>query len=199
MALTTSQNRLSSDDTFVVNALGAAKGGADDNDAQAGHLVLASTLTSGSHPGSNIPGRHKEDDVNLVVAPTLRSHPRPGSNTDGVLAFHPTAGGRKGLSETYDQAPGVGTGKGGTVAVANTLLGQSGRRQVEETLVPEARAGAVRRLMPVECERLMGWPDGWTAPDGVKAPDSRRYHACGDGVVANVAEWIGRRIVALDG
>jgi DNA (cytosine-5)-methyltransferase 1 len=55
-------------------------------------------------------------------------------------------------------------------------------------------SGGVRRLTPVECERLMSWPDGWTAPEGVKAPDSRRYAACGDGVVSNVAEWIGRRL-----
>lgn len=61
---------------------------------------------------------------------------------------------------------------------------------------PAVRNGsAVRRLTPVECERLMGWPDGWTAPPGVKAPDSRRYAACGDGVVANVAEWIARGIL----
>lgn len=55
----------------------------------------------------------------------------------------------------------------------------------------------VRRLVPVECERLMSWPDGWTAPAGVKAPDSKRYAACGDGVVANVAEWIARRMIAV--
>jgi site-specific DNA-cytosine methylase len=42
----------------------------------------------------------------------------------------------------------------------------------------------------------MGWPDDWTAPPGIKAPDSRRYAACGDGVVANVAEWIARGILA---
>jgi DNA (cytosine-5)-methyltransferase 1 len=58
--------------------------------------------------------------------------------------------------------------------------------------------GGVRRLTPVECERLMSWPDGWTAVDGPKTPDSRRYAACGDGVVSNVAEWIGRRILAAD-
>ena len=55
----------------------------------------------------------------------------------------------------------------------------------------------VRRLTPLECERLMSWPDDWTNPDGT-APDSRRYAACGDGVVANVAEWIGRRIIAVE-
>ena len=56
----------------------------------------------------------------------------------------------------------------------------------------------VRRLSPIECERLMGWPDNWTAPEGVKAPDSRRYAACGDGIIANVAYWIGQRIMQID-
>ncbi len=59
-------------------------------------------------------------------------------------------------------------------------------------------AASVRRLTPTECERLMSWPDGWTAVDGDKTPDSRRYAACGNGVVSNVAEWIGRRIMAVE-
>ena len=71
--------------------------------------------------------------------------------------------------------------------------------------LPDAEAGwiqkfgpSVRRLTPTECERLMGWPDGWTAVDGDKTPDGRRYAACGNGVVANVSEWIGRRIMAIE-
>jgi DNA (cytosine-5)-methyltransferase 1 len=56
----------------------------------------------------------------------------------------------------------------------------------------------VRRLTPVECERLMGWPDGWTAPDGVRAPDSKRYAACGDGIVSWLAYWIGQRIRMIE-
>lgn len=55
----------------------------------------------------------------------------------------------------------------------------------------------VRRLTPMECERLMGWPDGWTdIPWNKKdhAPDSRRYAACGNGVVAPVSYWIGARL-----
>jgi DNA (cytosine-5)-methyltransferase 1 len=77
-------------------------------------------------------------------------------------------------------------------------------------------AAAVRRLTPVECERLQGWPDGWTLLDGpslvdaprwfepgyvpnesMPAPDGRRYAACGDGVTATVSEWLGRRIMEL--
>jgi DNA-cytosine methyltransferase len=57
-------------------------------------------------------------------------------------------------------------------------------------------ASIVRRLTPVECERLMGWPDNWTQvrDDGKQQADSHRYKQCGNGVVANVAEWIGSRL-----
>jgi len=84
--------------------------------------------------------------------------------------------------------------------VANALDRQQGgagdnSAQVGD-LVPHDRS--VRRLTPVECERLMGWPRNWTAPEGVKASDSRRYAACGDGIVANVAFWIGQRIMQID-
>ena len=61
-------------------------------------------------------------------------------------------------------------------------------------------ATAVRRLTPMECERLMGWPDGWTdIPWNKKdhAPDSRRYAACGNGVVAPVSYWIGARLAEV--
>jgi len=57
---------------------------------------------------------------------------------------------------------------------------------------------SVRRLTPVECERLMGLPDGWTAPEGVKAPDSKRYAACGDAIVTTVAFWIADRIRMIE-
>jgi DNA (cytosine-5)-methyltransferase 1 len=53
----------------------------------------------------------------------------------------------------------------------------------------------VRRLTPIECERLMGWPDDWTAT-GVNGPlsDSQRYKMCGNGVVAPITKWIGQRL-----
>ena len=50
----------------------------------------------------------------------------------------------------------------------------------------------VRRLTPLECERLMGWPDGHTAPAGA---DTHRYKLCGNGVTAPAAEWIANRIM----
>ena len=67
--------------------------------------------------------------------------------------------------------------------------GNGGSSRQNGVITPDL---AVRRLTPVECERLMGWPDGWTEPAGA---DSHRYAACGNGVVAPVAEWIGRRLM----
>jgi DNA (cytosine-5)-methyltransferase 1 len=57
----------------------------------------------------------------------------------------------------------------------------------------------VRRLTPVECEKLQGFPPDWTAEglvNGkvVKQSDSARYKQCGNAVTTKVAEWIGHRI-----
>ena len=59
---------------------------------------------------------------------------------------------------------------------------------------------AVRRLTPLEAERLQGFPDGWTVPDGltskeIESLDSARYAALGNAVTVPVAEWIGKRLV----
>ena len=112
-----------------------------------------------------------------LVSRSSRGHAQgnsPGHNADAVVAFHPTGGGAKGLSETDDLAPGTGTGTGGTVGIASDV--------------------GVRRLTPTECERLQGFPDGWTQLGDT--PDSRRYSALGDAVTVNVSEWIGRRLAA---
>jgi hypothetical protein len=54
----------------------------------------------------------------------------------------------------------------------------------------------VRRLLPVECEKLMGFPPGWTdiKPNGKPTPDSPRYKACGNSWAVNCARWVMMRI-----
>ena len=52
---------------------------------------------------------------------------------------------------------------------------------------------SVRRLTPLECERLMGWPDDWTAGQA----DTHRYKQCGNGVASPVAQWIGEQILNI--
>lgn len=89
--------------------------------------------------------------------------------------------------------------------VASTLQAQVGRGYAMNAETADGQTicptqATVRRLTPMECERLMGWPDGWTdIPWNKKdhAPDSRRYAACGNGVVAPVAFWIGARLAEV--
>jgi DNA (cytosine-5)-methyltransferase 1 len=52
------------------------------------------------------------------------------------------------------------------------------------------KPAVVRRLTPTECERLQGFPDGWTEDQA----DSHRYKQMGNAVTVNVIEWIGARL-----
>ena len=85
-------------------------------------------------------------------------------------------------------------GDGGinTTLVTATLRGfghgwQGQHNDTNAVLVPLV---GVRRLTPTECERLQGFPDGWTAGQS----DTQRYKQMGNAVTVNVIEWIGIRI-----
>ncbi|HGP0788188.1 TPA: Dam family site-specific DNA-(adenine-N6)-methyltransferase [Salmonella enterica subsp. diarizonae serovar 53:z10:z35] len=59
----------------------------------------------------------------------------------------------------------------------------------------------VRRLTPVECERLQGFPDNhtlipWRGKDAADCPDGPRYKAIGNSMAVPVMRWIGERIAA---
>ena len=62
---------------------------------------------------------------------------------------------------------------------------------------------AVRRLTPIECERLQGFPDNWSRiswkgkPED-QCPDGPRYKACGNSMAVPVMRWIGSRIAEAD-
>lgn len=58
----------------------------------------------------------------------------------------------------------------------------------------------IRRLMPIECERLQGFPDGWTATgaDGKPISGSARYRMLGNAVPVPVVEWIAKRIMQIE-
>lgn len=63
-----------------------------------------------------------------------------------------------------------------------------------------AEAWAVRRLMPIECERLQGFPDNYTLIPfrGKPAADGPRYKALGNSMAVNCMAWIGRRIQLIE-
>ena len=99
---------------------------------------------------------------------------KPGQGYPAVLAFRMQAFGQ------YDND--------------NTASALKQRDYKDATDLITGHTG-VRRLTPIECERLMGWPDNWTAhtTTGPQA-DSHRYRQTGNGVVANVTHWIGTRL-----
>lgn len=105
-----------------------------------------------------------------------------------VISFHATQDPISG-----DVVPSLGT----TAQIGVMAFNLRGREDGSQPEVSDV--ASVRRLTPTECERLMGWPDQWTVladtDEPNPRPDGPRYAACGDGVVAPVAEWIGRRLL----
>ena len=79
----------------------------------------------------------------------------------------------------------------------NTELAHTlGRNHGQENAVHTGSL-AVRRLTPIECERLQGFPDGHTAIPyrGQPAADGHRYKALGNSMAVPVIAWIGKRII----
>ena len=79
-------------------------------------------------------------------------------------------------------------------------IGASDGRKVE---VGVRSHMAVRRLTPVECERLMGFPDGWTQiawrkKPASECPDGPRYKALGNSMAVNCMRFIGERIALIE-
>ena len=92
-----------------------------------------------------------------------------------------------------------GNGGGHTV---NTITGDHENRITDYTAVACNNA-VVRRLTPLECERLQGYPDGWTDigewvdSNGKKHKDadSPRYKALGNSIALPFWEWMAARMV----
>ena len=138
--------------------------------------TVAQTLTANDGKG---PGHNR--DGNVVVMATGQS------NAEVLKNVSPT------LNLNGDQPILTGS-------PARTLTAETGQRNngTEQNYV-QAKQGP-RRLTPVECERLQGFPDGWTEyyADGSQVADGPRYRMMGNAVTVNVAEWIGQRIMSAN-
>lgn len=189
---------------------------------------IAAPLTRGADSAGRggVAGRRQEDDVNLVVAdtgPTLVARDKGsisdadvcgglvaygGNNTSGHIDVAtavnacPTASGRQDFeTETFvvhgSQDPDV------SIDCAHAL----GRNQGQENAVLPGQGdptiwqgGMVRRLTPLECERLQGFPDGYTLVPhkGKPLSDSARYRGLGNSIAVPVLRWIGERIQMVE-
>ena len=70
------------------------------------------------------------------------------------------------------------------------------RAHMGDNQIAMASQMSVRRLTPIECERLQGFPDNYTdiKPKGKDTPDGPRYKALGNSMAVPVMRWIGERI-----
>ena len=176
------------------------------------HLVANDDLVS-FYPTGGSHGFTREDGV----SPPLKRGSGVGAESGTAIAYHAvvdqastlqsnhsggvrldaeSAAGGHLVPETFSVYPEGGNGA--DIAASKVDRSPSLTKVRSKRGIHVTERMSVRRLSPTECEALMGWPRNWTAPEGVKASDSRRYAACGDGIVANVAYWIGQRIMQID-
>ena len=83
-----------------------------------------------------------------------------------------------------------------TKQVSKTIASRSDQ-DTASCIAFQSNAMAVRRLTPTECERLQGFPDGYTNIKD-KCPDGPRYKALGNSMAVPVMKWIGERIQMVD-
>lgn len=95
-----------------------------------------------------------------------------------------------------NRQPKIGIDTGGLQTIATAIdanyhkgHGQRGKSRGRTLALQDMK---IRRLTPLECERLMAYPDGWT--EGLS--DTQRYKCLGNGVVSNVVEEVVKRLYA---
>ncbi len=145
------------------------------------------------------------------IAPTLRAMGHSGShaNAGGQVAVCVIGDIAHTLKAEGFDASEDGTGRGQPI-VAAFQSSQSGVRLGEAHATLDANNGprrhngvlqgsAVRRLTPTECERLQGFPDGYTLVPyrNKEAADGPRYKALGNSMAVPVMRWIGERIALV--
>lgn len=168
----------------VANAVtrGLGSGGADDNKAQGGHLVaFGGNNTSGAIEVATACNAHGgpcriDFESETFIAHTLRAQ---GFESESSYAHQYR-------QDSINSINGVAD----AICCSRSRMSQGYH-------VPSG----VRRLTPRECERLQGFADNWTqyTADGKELADGPRYRMLGNAVNRNVAEWLGRRIVAAEG
>ena len=103
-----------------------------------------------------------------------------------TIARTVTATYQKGGNGTHLLQTPRGKNRGGFKSIAATVTSKSYQHNNHVAL---DEGTSIRRLTPVECERLQGFPDGWTL-----GSDSQRYKQCGNAITVNVVEHVVRSL-----
>lgn len=127
---------------------------------------------------------------------TIGRQPMNGGNGDGFTEGGPmytlNATGVHGVALTVWDTTNITSPQNGS----NPKSGDPCHTLAKGQHPPLLTGMAVRRLTPVECERLQGFPDGYTdiKPKGKATPDGSRYKALGNSMAVPVMAWIGKQI-----
>lgn len=195
--------------------------GAGTDEAAAGYLQPVD-IRGVERAGESGTGRiDAESETFVPVARSVAIRGRDGVSQaelgdDKASAILTPSGGRGGIGvgavlahtlRARHNAGEDGTGRGVPIVpmVADTLTAHWERSKGAKAgnqvgvLNPIIHPSSVRRLMPVECERLQGFPDHYTAINyrGKPAADGPRYKALGNSMAVPVVRWVGARIEAV--
>lgn len=185
-------------ETYVDTGVAPTVNTFDGGDKRANELVCESTcfaidsVHSNSMKSANPhSGFHKEE-----IAKTLdTTDPNPTKNQGGNVIVDAVAIAENIIGRADDQG-GNGVGAQEEVAYTQNATGVMG-------VCTKNIASTVRRLLPIEAERLMGFPDNhtkiaWKGKSADECPDSPRYKACGNSMCVNVMQWIGEQIERVE-
>jgi len=165
------------------------------SDAVAETRETSSCITTSYHKGVNW-------DNQLIAAMRGRNPDNPSDRSKGAPLKQTLEVNTEGVSNTLTRVQkdnyvlGYSRDKKGKVVsrhkkdVANTIHSSSGTGNNTDQFV-----NSIRRLTPIECERLQGFPDNWTQY-GAEGPisDTQRYKMCGNAVTVDVVKAVGERI-----
>ena len=155
---------------------------------------VAPTISAAYGMGGNNTSLVEQNAGAICIAGNIVDRqPQNGGNGLGCqenLAYTLTATDRHAVVELYQKAVGA-LCRGDEKGIGNQYVSQD--KCIINASCSETHH-LIRRLTPLECERLQGFPDGWTDIPG--ASDSARYKALGNSVAIPCVEFIMSRIAA---
>ncbi|WP_109709256.1 DNA cytosine methyltransferase [Faecalicatena contorta] len=152
------------------------------------HAVAPTMSARMGTGGNNVPlvGSPAMQETICIAGNTIDREPENGGNGLGCqpdISYTITTSDRHAVCEPYQEVVGAlcrGDEKG------------IGSQYVSQNKCIVERRNLIRRLTPLECERLQGFPDGWTLIPG--ASDSARYKALGNSVAIPCVDFVLRGI-----
>lgn len=146
--------------------------------------------------GNNIP-LVQQEEVICIAGNAIDRQPQNGGNGFGWqqnISYTLTATDKHAVMKPYQETVGA-LCRGDEKGIGNQYVSQDKCIIAGEITEEYSATNLVRRLTPLECERLQGYPDGWTDVPG--ASDSARYKALGNSVAIPCVEYLMQRVAMV--